>query len=106
MRDVIKWGKSQRTRVAGFSVVVAIFTWMTLSLWQAERQYCRLLKEVRHGFSVQEEAWEAQHAQILRTLEGNLPRREPTPKLLRKEPLELRNVSEQVFEPIDLPSAR
>jgi hypothetical protein len=76
MRDLWKWWRLRPGQLSAVLILGALLAWMSVGLWQAERHYREVVRELRESFRQQERVRQMQFAQLLSTLDGPLARQD------------------------------
>ena len=54
LRDYWNWWKTRRSQIGALIILAGLIVWMNVALWQAERNYRGVLREMRRTYTQQE----------------------------------------------------
>jgi hypothetical protein len=100
------WWKVRKPQLTAVLVLGIIFAWMNVGLWQAERYFRAVVREVREGFQRQETARQSQFARLLDTVEQHLSRQDLDAAARREEYTHLKQMLSQFPRNAEKPAAR
>jgi hypothetical protein len=89
MRDLWNWWRVRTGQLSALLVFGLVLAWMSVGLWQSERHFHAVVREVREGFRQQEYVRQRQFAKLLATLEDHLSRQDADSLVRRDEHLRL-----------------
>ena len=95
-RDFWKWWKSRRSQIRALTMLAGLIVWTNLALWQAERNYRGVLREMRLTYRQQEATRERRFSCLLSVLETHLTRLDEQ----SAEALKQQEMIRQMLEPI------
>jgi hypothetical protein len=98
MRELWKWWRLRPGQLWAVLILGAVLAWMSVGLWQAERHYRAVVREVRDSFRQQERMRQMQFAQLLATLDGHLSRQDHDLSARREEERQLIELLSRLLE--------
>ena len=98
MRDVWRWWTLRSHQRSALILLGLILAWMSVSLYQIERNYQAVVLEVRQSFQKQEEDRQSQLARLLQAVELHLSRMDLVATARRNDDLEELRMDSQLIE--------
>ncbi len=85
MHELWRWWRLRSGQLTGLLILGAILAWMSVGLWQAERHYRSVVRELRESFREQERVRQMQFAQLLSSHDEHLSRQGQDLSALRED---------------------
>jgi hypothetical protein len=99
MRDLWRWWRARTGQFSALLFFCAVLIWMSVGLWQSERHFHAVVREVRASFRQQEFVRQCQFAKLLSALEDHLSRQDRDSLARRDEHLRLIQLLSRLVDP-------
>ncbi len=96
--DYWNWWKTRRSQIVALVLLAGLIVWMNVALWQAERNYQGVLRELRQNYRQHEATRERQFARLLSAVEGHLSRLDEEDAEERKQQAHIREMLDAIMK--------